>query len=190
MKKVLVVDDTKNIRSLLTACLELEGYQVGVAYDGKMALEMLHAESFDLVFLDIKLPEMSGTEVLRKARAVGIHVPVIIMTAFATVKNAVECTKLGAVQYLQKPFTADKVRSVIKELKESIQLSTDDPVAAAKKLVDGDKLEDAYDLLKQELGRQPDNAEIYYLMGKVLEKKGDIKKAEKFFNTARQFSDI
>lgn len=188
MKKVLIVDDTKNIRSLLSACLELEGYQVGEANDGKEALDKLQSEEYDLVFLDIKLPEISGTEVLRKARALGIDTPVVIMTAFATVKNAVECTKLGAVQYLQKPFTAGKVRSVINELKENVQID-DNQIRDSKRLIDENKLDEAYDLLKKGLCLEPENAEIYYLMGKILEKKGNFEKAEKFFNTSRQFSD-
>lgn len=118
MPKVLVVDDTKNIRNMLTTCLEIEGYKVVSASNGREAFDLLHAGEFDLVFLDIKLPEISGTEVLRRIREMGNTVPVIIMTAFATVKNAVECTKPGAVAYLQKPFTAEKVRHVLAEIKE------------------------------------------------------------------------
>src|SRR4051794_15765703 len=99
MKKILVVDDTKNIRTLLTTCLEVEGYQVLTAIDGRQALEMIRQDSYDLIFLDIKLPEFSGTEVLRRIQESKIHTPVIIMTAFGTVKNAVDCTKLGAIAY-------------------------------------------------------------------------------------------
>lgn len=110
MKKVLVVDDAKNIRMLLTKCLELEGYQVKTATNGKDALALFSSERFDLAFLDIKLPELSGTEVLRRIRAQGNDTPVIVITAYPTVKNAVECTKLQSITYLQKPFTADRLR--------------------------------------------------------------------------------
>lgn len=113
---VLVVDDTKNIRLLLTRCLEMEGYSVKVASDGKAALEMFAKERFDLAFLDIKMPLFSGTEVLKSIREMGIYTPVIIITAYATVKNAVDCTNLGAVAYLQKPFTAEKIKSVLDEI--------------------------------------------------------------------------
>lgn len=113
---VLVVDDTKNIRALLTKCLELEGYTVKTAEDGRTALELVEKEHFDLAFLDIKMPMMSGTEVLRRMREMGVTTPVIIVTAYATVKNAVDCTQLGAVAYLQKPFTADKIKTVLKDL--------------------------------------------------------------------------
>ena len=113
---VLVVDDTKNIRMLLTKCLEMEGYNVEVASDGKTALELFTKEQFDLAFLDIKMPQFSGTEVLKKIREMGIYTPIIIITAYATVKNAIECTNLGAVAYLQKPFTAEKIKAVLNEI--------------------------------------------------------------------------
>lgn len=87
MKKVLVVDDAKNIRMLLTKCLELEGYQVKTATNGKDALVLFSSERFDLAFLDIKLPELSGTEVLRRIRAQGNDTPVIVITAYPTVKT-------------------------------------------------------------------------------------------------------
>ena len=101
MKKVLVIDDTKNIRMLLTTCLELKGYKVLTADSGKSAIDILKEEkqSIDIIFLDIRMPEMSGTEVLKIIRDMGFNCPVIIMTAFATVKNAVDCTKLGAAAY-------------------------------------------------------------------------------------------
>ena len=118
MKKVLVIDDTKNIRMLLTTCLELKGYKVLTAEDGKSAIDIVKEEkdSIDIIFLDIRMPEMNGTEVLKIIRDMGVKCPVIIMTAYATVKNAVDCTRLGAVAYLQKPFSPDRVSSVLDEI--------------------------------------------------------------------------
>ena len=78
-----MIDDTKNIRMLLTTCLELCGYDVVTAIDGLDALSVIKSENPDLIFLDIKLPEISGTEVLRRIRSTGIITPVVIMTAFA-----------------------------------------------------------------------------------------------------------
>jgi len=126
MKKILVVDDTKNIRLMLSKCLELEGYEVKTAIDGKEALELIASLSFDLIFLDIKLPEIRGTEVLKRIREMGVGTPVIIITAYATIKNAIECTNMGAVAYLQKPFTAEKIKSV---------LSAMSPVNASSKVL-------------------------------------------------------
>lgn len=125
MEKVLVVDDTKNIRMLLSKCLELEGYHVETAVDGKDAIAKILTEHFDLIFLDIKMPQFSGTEVLKRIRDAGVNTPVIIITAYATIKNAVECTKLGAVAYLQKPFTAEKVKKTLKEISEEGEMRYD-----------------------------------------------------------------
>ncbi len=116
MKKVLVVDDTKNIRTLLSIYLKLNGFEVLMASNGHEALSIIDTEALDLIFLDIKMPELSGTEVLKRIRAKGITAPVVIMTAFATVKNAVDCTKLGAITYLQKPFTTDKVKTILDDI--------------------------------------------------------------------------
>jgi len=192
VKKVLVVDDTKNIRNLLTTCLELEGYQVMTADSGPLALELLRNRPFDLLFLDIKLPELSGTEVLRRMRQLGLTIPVVIMTAFATVKNAVECTKLGAVVYLQKPFTAEKVRGILRELAVCPE---DDPsqvkefLEKAKSLLNVGKPNEAYDLLKKGLSIEPNCGEVYCLLAEVFEKLGNAKEAKRFKAMAANFGD-
>jgi DNA-binding response OmpR family regulator len=190
MKRVLVVDDTKNIRVLLTTCLEVEGYEADTASDGKAALEKLQANAYDLAFLDIKLPELSGTEVLRKLRASDIYIPIVIMTAFATVKNAIECTKLGAVQYLQKPFTAEKVRMVMKELEEGTEhVSHQKNMDMASHLMEQEEWIAAYEVLKKCLAYDPENADTYYLMGICHDKQGQNAKAEKFLTAAKYFSE-
>jgi two-component system, OmpR family, response regulator len=188
MKKVLVVDDTKNIRILLTTCLKLNGYEVSTAGSGQEALDILNEATFDLVFLDIKLPEVSGTEVLRRLRSMGIAIPVVIMTAFATVKNAVECTKLGAVAYLQKPFTADKVKVLLEDLGQTSENEDiEDYLSTGRKLLEAGKLHEAYVSFKTALSIDPGRSECYELMGKVHELKGDKKQADRFYNAARQF---
>jgi DNA-binding NtrC family response regulator len=190
MKKVLVVDDTQNIRMLLTECLEIEGYKVESAGDGVSALKLLKGNKYDLVFLDIKLPEMSGTEVLRDMRAAGIDIPVIIMTAFATVKNAIECTRMGAVYYLQKPFTSNKVRSVLKDLNEADEFEImAKEIETAGKLSEEGKFEEAYNILKRCLAKDPESPEIFYAIGELFEKQGNKAKALKFHGISRILSE-
>lgn len=174
MKKVLVADDTKNIRSLVCKCLQLEGYAAVEAADGRQAFDLLQTQPFDLAFLDIKMPGMSGTEVLKAIRASGNHTPVIIITAYATVKNAVECTQLGAVAYLHKPFTSDKLRGVLSELKES------DGLADAERLINLGRAQEAMPILKKFLSENPLNAAVYLLLSNACNRLGKTEEAGKY----------
>lgn len=193
MKRALVVDDTKNIRNLLTTCLELEGYTVEAAADGKHAIEILLHEPFDLVFLDIKLPEISGTEVLRTIRAAGVQVPVIIMTAFATVKNAVDCTRLGAVAYMQKPFSADKIKHVLQNLDmgvdEEMVPRQEDEAAQAQRMVEERKYEEALQLLQKAIAKQPANASVYKLFARTYREMGREDMSHRFEQAAEAFAE-
>lgn len=194
MKKVLVVDDTKNIRMILTKCLELEGYEVMTASDGKQALELFRTHTFDLAFLDIKLPEIRGTEVLKRIREQGITTPVIIITAYATVKNAVDCTNLGAVAYVQKPFSADKIRTVLKEMEnkplctEREKINTEDLIAGAKLSLDKHDYDKALELAKKALSSELNNPEFYLLISKAYEGLGNKENADRFYKIYKLFA--
>lgn len=179
MKRVLVVDDTKNIRLLLTKCLELEGYAVTAAETGQEALSILEKKPFDLIFLDVRMPEISGTEVLRQMRENGITTPVVMMTAFGTVKNAVECTQLGAVAYLQKPFTENKVHQVMQTLLQHVGIGVQgcsEILQEADHYIQNAQLGQAEAVLKNALPRffmQPGIyrklAELYNLRGEIVQ---------------------
>lgn len=116
MKTALVVDDTKNIRLLLSKCLENETYIVHSATNATEALDIISKHTFDVAFIDIKMPNMSGTTLLELIRSNGHTFPVIIMTAFGTIKNAITTTQMGARAYLQKPFTAVTIRKTLLEI--------------------------------------------------------------------------
>lgn len=186
MKNALVVDDTKNIRKLLKTCLQLKGFNVYEAGSGAEALQVVMSESLDIAFIDIKMTEMSGTEVLKKIRAMGLSFPVVMMTAFPTIKNAVDCTKLGAVAYLQKPFSADKISSLVDTLNDLDCSTANFYINSAKDNMDSD-LELAYDYLKKALSMEPMNGEIYFLLSRIFEEKGDAEASAKFFKTAEEF---
>lgn len=187
MKKALVVDDTKNIRALLTTCLEINGYEVTVARDGFEALEIFKTITFDIAFIDIKLPELSGTKVLKRIRLKGINIPVVIMTAYASVKNAIECTKLGVVSYLQKPFTADKIKMVLKELENITVFNMNYYLGDCKKLILKNQIDIAFEMLKHALSIDPTFGEIYSLLGLLYEKQNNLLLAKKYYNIAREF---
>lgn len=193
MKKVLVVDDTKNIRMSLTKCLELEGYEVMTANDGKQALDLFSLHAFDLAFLDIKLPEIRGTEVLRRIRELGIKTPVIIITAYATVKNAVDCTNMGAVAYVQKPFSVDKIKSVLKELNLDTACVEQEDRNAEKFLTDARTFLEtgdcgkALELSKKALSLDINNPQIYLLISKAYEGLGNVESAERFYQFYKSY---
>ena len=191
MKKVLVVDDTKNIRTLLTKCLQMEGYEVKTAIDGNEAKEILLKESFDLAFIDIKMPYLSGTEVIKHIREMGIDTPVIVITAYATVKNAIECTQMGAVAYLQKPFTADKVKAVLKDYfmeREDKQQDLYLSLNYIKNLIDMGSFSQALHLLKGLLSEATDHPEIYLLLSKAYGGLNNSEMEGKFYQAYRLFS--
>ncbi len=114
MTKILVVDDEVVIRDAIRRILENEGFQTETVARGHLAIQRMQQEQFDLVITDLKMPGMSGLEVLGAIKTLQLEVPVIIITGYATVDNAVEAMKKGAVEYIAKPFNPaqliDKVR--------------------------------------------------------------------------------
>ena len=178
---------------MLTKTLELEGHRVSTASHGKEALDTLQIAKFDLIFLDIKLPEVRGTEVLRRIRAMGILTPVIIITAYGTVKNAIDCTNLGAIAYLQKPFTAEKIRSVLQEL--NLSVSSENTLSNIEKylvqienLVDHGQFTDALSQLKKAVSLEPANPQIHLLFSKAYKGIGNEEYANKFYQSYQVFS--
>jgi DNA-binding NtrC family response regulator len=110
---VLVVDDEESVRTFLAELLGSAGYQVRCASSGAQALEMLEGGSFDAVLLDVVMPEMSGLEVLRHYRGKGGTAPVIVLSALAGADDAVRALKMGASDYLSKPFGNDELEDVL-----------------------------------------------------------------------------
>ncbi|MCY1044751.1 sigma-54 dependent transcriptional regulator [Corallococcus sp. bb12-1] len=110
---VLVVDDEESVRTFLSELLGSSGYQVRCASGGSQALEMLSGGSFDAVLLDVVMPEMSGLEVLRRYRGNGGNAPVIVLSALSGADDAVRALKMGASDYLAKPFGNDELQDVL-----------------------------------------------------------------------------
>ena len=114
MKKILVVDDEPAMRLALREVLRRSQYMVVEADGGPEALERLDAEAdIALVLSDVRMPDMTGTELLRVVQSRRPELPVLIMTAFGTIEDAVEAMRLGARDYILKPFTGDAIVEVI-----------------------------------------------------------------------------
>ncbi|GJQ19715.1 MAG: hypothetical protein HBSIN02_00700 [Bacteroidia bacterium] len=102
--KILVVDDEEALRTVLSAELEGEGYQVSTAADGDEAIKIIGSEQFHLILLDIKMPNVDGFEVLKYVKQHQPSTKVIMLTGFADLKNAIESKKLGAEDFVSKPY--------------------------------------------------------------------------------------
>src|SRR3989449_5669322 len=120
--RILVVDDERSMRELLAIVLRREGYEVLLAENGRSAVEALEREPVDLLISDIKMPDMSGVDVLRAAKRVDQDILGIMITAFASTDTAVEAMRLGACDYLSKPFDIDLLKMKVREKIENRQL--------------------------------------------------------------------
>src|SRR5262247_771721 len=107
--KVLIIDDEEAIRSSLKMIFEYEGYDCLLAANGAAGLKMAEKEAPDLVFLDIKMPQMDGMEVLKRLKTGDVGPPVVILSGHGTVKTAVEATKLGAFDFIEKPPETERI---------------------------------------------------------------------------------
>ncbi|HMF93859.1 MAG TPA: sigma-54 dependent transcriptional regulator [Vicinamibacterales bacterium] len=120
--RILVVDDERSMRELLAIVLRREGYEVLLADSGRTAIELLEREPVDLLISDIKMPDLSGVDVLRAAKKVDQDILGIMITAFASTETAVEAMRLGACDYLSKPFDIDLLKMKVREKIENRQL--------------------------------------------------------------------
>ena len=172
MKTALIVDDTKNIRILLSHCLNDSGFTVHCASNGIEALELISTINFDIAFIDIKMPTMSGTALLEQIVKDGHTFHIVIMTAFATVKNAVTTTKLGAKAYLQKPFTANTIHKILDEVFPDYNKQF-----ISDSITDNNPLSETIDLLTTPV---PTDPLVYSRYGDLLISRGEIESGNLF----------
>ena len=118
MSKILVVDDESLMREFIAESLISNGYEVDSARNGVKALELMNSEIYDLILTDYKMPKVSGMDVLRKAIEKIRDCKVVIMTAYGTIENAVEAMKLGAFDYITKPFSVEEILLLVKRALE------------------------------------------------------------------------
>jgi two-component system response regulator AtoC len=122
-KQVLIVDDEPNLRKILSAQLSRDGYDVLTAEDGEEGLSILHEHHIDIVITDLKMPKVDGMTLLRQAHAEDPDLPIVMITAHGTVDTAVEALKIGAFDYLTKPFDKDEVRQIVAKALKTRQLA-------------------------------------------------------------------
>lgn len=120
--RILVVDDDRSIRRTLSMCLEQTGHSVVSVGSGEDAVIEARSRVFDLAFLDVRLGSMEGTEVLRSLRLLSPWLRIVMMTAYGSIESAVESMRLGAADYLTKPFDCGRVRLVVRRYAELVAM--------------------------------------------------------------------
>lgn len=158
MSDILVVDDERNVLSSFERLLSKDGHKVLTASNGGSALRIIEEQHPDLVIMDIRMAGLSGLETLARLKQTDAKVPVIIMTAYGTTNDAIEAMKLGAYEYILKPFEIPKLKELINKA-----------ISASKTM----KVRVAYDFLKEDdegekiIGNTQEMYEIYKLIGQV-----------------------
>lgn len=139
--KILLVDDDDSLRDMLSIVLKKEGYDVVSLENAMLALKILKKRSFDLIISDIKMPGISGIRLLSKIKSINNEIPIIMITAYASTNDAVEAMKLGAENYITKPFNLDELKIIIDKAlyKKNIEREN---VELRLKLSKEDKFED------------------------------------------------
>lgn len=125
MQKILVIDDEQNIRRMLIRVLSNEGFIVEEAINGMEGWEKLEKENYSLVLLDLKMPKLNGMETLKKIKDTDSDLPVIMMSAYGSITEAVEAMKLGAVDYLVKPFDIEELKIIVERAIEQYKLKVE-----------------------------------------------------------------
>jgi DNA-binding response OmpR family regulator len=189
-KPILVVDDEKNIRLTMSQSLESLDIPVQTAVNGEEALRKLRETPFGLVFLDLKMPGIDGMEVLRQIKDDWPKIRVIIITAHGTVESAVEAMKLGAVDFIQKPFSPEEIRELATQVLRREALDEENAVdyfsliEVTKRHISDRGFSAARETARKAIAADPAQPEAYNLLGALLEIKGDWLEAQKFYRAA------
>jgi DNA-binding NtrC family response regulator len=159
MPHILVIDDDSSVRSILEDFLQLKGFEVSVAGDGEAGIDLIRERKIDLYFVDLVLPGMGGMEVLKKVASLHLQIPAIVITGFGAIETAVEAIKLGAFDYITKPFVLEELLLVIQRALDFSKLKKEN--FSLKK-----QLQQRYDF-QGLVGNSPQMQEVYGLIKKV-----------------------
>jgi two-component system nitrogen regulation response regulator GlnG len=160
IKRILVADDEESIRWVLSKALSKQGYQVDLASNGQQALELSREKSYDLAVLDIKMPGLSGLDLLSRVQEESPGTLVVIMTAESSMKNAVEAMKRGAYDYITKPFDLDTLDAIILKARKAAEVTEE--LSRLK-----DELKEHYQLDRAIIGQSAPMQALYKVLGKV-----------------------
>lgn len=188
--KILIVDDEKNIRMTISQSLADMDVETDTAINGEEALSKLKDTDFGLVLLDLRMPGMDGMEVLEKLRKDRPDIRVVIITAHGTIDSAVDAMKLGAVDFIQKPFTPKEIRYLVSKIikretldKEKSQ-DYESCLELAKRCVTDRHYEAAAEHVRKAISMNSSRAEAFNFLGALYEIQGDRIEAQKNYRAA------
>ena len=132
MTKILVVDDERSIRNTLKEILEFEKYKVDTAEDANVALELVKANTYDVIFSDIKMPQIDGIELLGMLHEMGCEAPIVMLSGHGNIETAVECIKKGAYDFIEKPIDLNRLLVMIRNALEKKSIVAETKVLKKK----------------------------------------------------------
>jgi len=189
-KPALIVDDEKNIRLTLAQCLESLELETDTAVNGEEALTKLKEKDYGLVLLDLRMPGMDGMEVLRRLREIRPDIRVIIITAYGTIESAVDAMKLGAVDFIQKPFSPKEIRGLVSQVMDREKLDEQKAVdyasfvELAKRCVGDRHFDAAVEHVRKAIALDPARPEAFNLLGALREIQHNVLDAQKYYRAA------
>jgi DNA-binding response OmpR family regulator len=187
---ILVVDDEKNIRMTMLQALEPLGVPVRTAVNGEEALQKLREGRFSLVFVELKMPGMDGMHLLRRIGHDWPGTRAVIVTAYGTIESAVEAMKLGALDFMQKPFSPAEIRKLASSVLEREAADERSPVdyralvELTRRHIGHGDFAAGRETAREAIAVDPARPEAYNLLGALLEINGDRAKAQKFYRAA------
>jgi DNA-binding NtrC family response regulator len=164
--KILIVDDERTIRESVSLILTDEGYETKLAASGQEALDLLNQEDFDILITDLKMPEMDGMELVKNCLNICPQTFVIIITAHATVESAIEALRMGAFDYILKPFDFDDLLLKVKRLINHKELALENQALRQE-------VEEKYNF-SNIIGQSPEMQDVFHLIKKVSATKGNV----------------
>ena len=186
--RILVADDERNIRKNLGMVLTAAGYEVDEARDGDEALELCRQNHPDIAFVDLRMPKTEGLEALARIRVLSPKTEVVIVTAYGSAGNAVEAMKLGAVDFVEKPFDPKMIGILAEEILLRKKLGPshtfDDLMHLAELARERKASIEARAYLKAAISRAFERPEPYYWLGFLCESEGDVKRAVQHYYMA------
>jgi len=187
---ILIVDDEAEMRKVLRDALQEENYLIDTADNFRTGFKKIEQQEYDLILLDLKLPDIDEIEMLEKMREENIMTPLLIITDYGSIKSNVKAMKLGAVDYLRKSCDPEDVKEQVaeilarKDIEDFDQADYETLILKAKDAINERNFDLAHSFLKRAIIMAENHAEPFNLLGAIAEKKNDKEKAMRLYRAS------